>query len=603
MTTTATLAALRREIGYGQPTLPKLFGVADRASRLDRDSGAPRQRIAVIGSFTTSLLAKAVACAAVQEGMQPELYEGLYGAWRQEALNPASGLTAFGPDLVCICVDARELLEDLPLGADAAAVGDRLDAQTRDFAAVWAALCAGRKVEIIQDLLVPPAATLTGLAERRAPAGVAAFVAALNDRLIAAAGSRVAWIETDRLACEIGLNRWFGRRHYYLSKQPFDPKFLPDYAMMFRRAWRSAFARAKKVLVLDLDNTLWGGVVGDDGVGGLILGPDTPAGEAFADWGRHVKALSRRGVILAVCSKNDPEIAAAAFQHPHMALSLSDIACFHCSWEDKVEGLRRIAETLNLGVDSFVFADDNPAECALVRERLPEVAVVELGDDPTTFIDRLETGRWFGAESYSPEDFRRATAYAARSRAAAAAENVDLASHLESLAMVGRLTPATVDDLPRLAQMEQKTNQFNLTTRRYTSEQIRALIDRGDARVVAFRLADRFGDHGLVASLIAIREGDDLRIDNWLMSCRVFSRSAEAFILRRLAEWAATQGVARLTGEYLPTAKNGVVKALYARLGFRPMAGDPPGRLWERPIGPDSTLDDLASPIRPGGAG
>jgi FkbH-like protein len=363
---------------------------------------------------------------------------------------------------------------------------------------------------------------------------------------------------------------------------------------MFRAAWRSANARAKKVLVLDLDNTLWGGVIGDDGVDGIKLGSASPAGEAFEDWQRYVKALGERGVILAVCSKNDPAIAETAFTHPNSALQRSDFAAFECSWNDKAGGLRRIAKDLNVGLDSFVFCDDNPAECDLVRQELPEVAVVFLGADPAAFIDLFDAGHWFDMEAYTQEDLGRATAYTARAAALAEqAEVTDIGGYLTGLGMKARLSRPEEADIARVAQLELKTNQFNVTTRRYSEAQLRGFMARNDAVVLSFKLADKFGDHGLTSTLVAFHEDDTMRIDSWLMSCRVFSRSAEQYMLRGLIEIAEGLGAKRLVGEYLPTPKNVVVADLYPRLGFIPSEG----AFFTRELGVG--VDDLVTHIAP----
>ena len=241
---------------------------------------------------------------------------------------------------------------------------------------------AARACKIIQHTLVPPAARYCGIAERLAPAAPANQVRRLNEKLLEAGRGRVHWVDMEALATEIGARDFGATRFWHAAKLDFDPRWLPDYLPPFRAAWRAANARAKKVLVLDLDNTLWGGVIGDDGADGIAIGPGSTAGETFAEWQTYVKALGERGVVLAVCSKNSPEIAATGFANPNSVLRRADFAAFECSWNDKAGGLRRIARDLNLGIDSFVFADDNPAECALVRQELPEVAVVHLGDDP-----------------------------------------------------------------------------------------------------------------------------------------------------------------------------------------------------------------------------
>jgi len=273
-------------------------------------------------------------------------------------------------------------------------------------------------------------------------------------------------------------------------------------------------------------------------------------------------------------------------------LRREDFAAFECSWNDKAGGLRRIARALNLGLDSFVFADDNPVECALVRQELPEVAVVELGADPAQFVELFDAGCWFDLPAYTSDDLGRAAAYTARAAALAEQESAtDIDAYLASLAMTGRLYRPEEADIARVAQLELKTNQFNLTTRRYAEAAIRDFMAREDALVLAFRLADRFGDHGLVSTLIAFHEGDALRIDSWLMSCRVFARSAEQYILRGVIAEALARGAARLVGEYQPTAKNDVVAGLYSKLGFTP-SGD---TFFVREV--DAGTDDLVTHI------
>jgi FkbH-like protein len=399
-------------------------------------------------------------------------------------------------------------------------------------------------------------------------------VAALGAGLFEAGRGRVTWVELDRVAARVGLDSWFDEGGYYSARLPFRLKHLPDYMHAFRAAWRSANARVKKVLVLDLDNTLWGGVIGDAGVDGIVIGPGSATGEAFQNWGLYLKRLRARGVTLAVCSRNDPELAAAAFDHAGMVLKRTDFAAFDCSWGDKAAGLKRIAGQVGVGVDSLVFADDNPAECEQVRGALPDVGVVHLGADPARFIALLDRGQWFDLSQYTAEDMSRSSAYAARASAKAEAEAAsDISTFLGGLRMVGKIATAGRAELGRLAQLEQKTNQFNLTTRRYTEADLTVFIDRPDAVVLALWLADKFGDHGLVSSLIGMIEGDALRIDSWLMSCRVFSRTAEQFAMRRLIEAARTRGASRVVGEYIPTKKNAVVSDLFERLGFARVDG------------------------------
>ncbi|HEV3202482.1 MAG TPA: HAD-IIIC family phosphatase, partial [Bryobacteraceae bacterium] len=524
------------------PTLPQLFQLGDRLAAATPPPDAATQRIAVVGGVTIDYLRRAIACAVAAEGVFPVTYQATFGSYVQDILDPASALHAFAPDLIVIAPSHRDLIAPLPIAATAAETDAALEPAVALFRKLWASLAA-RKIRIIQHLLVPPVARYRGPADRLAPAAPANQIRRLNDALLAAGRGLVHFLDMEQLATAIGARRWSAERFHYSAKLDFDPRWLPDYLAPFRAAWRAANARAKKLLALDLDNTLWGGVIGDDGVEGIALGPASAAGEAFADWQRMLKGLAERGVVLAVCSKNAPEIAATGFTHPNSVLRREDFAAFECSWNDKAGGLRRIARALNLGLDSFVFADDNPVECALVRQELPEVAVVELGADPAQFVELFDAGCWFDLPAYTSDDLGRAAAYTARAAALAEQESAtDIDAYLASLAMTGRLYRPEEADIARVAQLELKTNQFNLTTRRYAEAAIRDFMAREDALVLAFRLADRFGDHGLVSTLIAFHEGDALRIDSWLMSCRVFARSAEQYILRGVIAEALARG-------------------------------------------------------------
>jgi FkbH-like protein len=591
-------AAFLSGLGPGDktPTLPSIFQAGDRIFEAAANPsaipvGMPTQHVAVLGALTTDYLSRAVACSVAQEGVFPFVYQAPFGSYVQEVLDPASGLHGFGPKLVVVAPDWRDLIAPLPVNTSMTDVDAALASKAELFHTMWAQL-AGKGVKIIQHTLVPPVRRYRGMAERLAPASPASQVDRLNDMLLEAGRGLITWVDMTTLAREIGTRRFAPAKFYHAARLDHDPKWLPDYLPLFRAAWRSANGRAKKVLVLDLDNTLWGGVIGDDGVEGIVVGPGSPPGEAYADWQHYVRQLGERGVILAVCSKNDPAVAAAGFGHPGSVLRRSDFSAFECSWNDKVGGLRRIADDLNVGIDSFVFCDDNPAECDLVRQELPAVAVVCLGTDPTAFIDLFDAGHWLDADHYTQEDLGRAAAYSARAAALTErAQATNIAGYLAGLDMKGSLWRPGEADIARVAQLELKTNQFNVTTRRHSEAAIRGFLDRNDAIVLAFRLEDRFGDHGLTSTLVAFHEGDTIRIDSWLMSCRVFSRSAEQFMMRGLIAIAAELGAKRLLGEYLPTPKNGVVADLYPRLGFATADGS----FFVRDI--DGEVDDLVTHV------
>lgn len=599
----ADLAQLRERLAVPRPALAEVSACASaltllahqQAARQELEhAGPPVRRIAIAGDCSVQLLGQAIICAIAQEGELAQIHAVPYDEIQQQCLEPNSALHAFRPDTVVLVPDWRATVPPLPPGSDGQVVDQALHAQVQRYEQIWNALFA-RGCRIIQHLLVPAPHPPGGVAQRLDPSSINRRVEALNTALLQASAGRVIWIEADRLAAELGLEAWSSPRFWFAGRIGFDPRFLPDYLPWFRGAWRAANGRTKKLLVLDLDDTLWGGTIGDDGPDGIALGPGHGGrGEAFVAWQRHLAQLAARGVVLAVCSKNDAQIAATGFAHPCAALHRDDFAAFVCNWDDKASNLRRIAAGLNLGLDSMVFVDDNPAERALVLQALPEVSVVDVGTDPAQFIARLESGHWFDLQYTTDDDTGRTRAYAARHQALQAQEQaLDVASYLAGLQMTASAAPAEPADLPRLAQMELKTNQFNLTSRRFSQPQLAQALEDPARVVLALRLADRFADHGLVSSLVAVREQDVLRIDSWLLSCRVFGRTAEAFMLAELVRIARATGAIAIEGEYIATARNGVVADLYPRLGFT--QADAHGRLWRRD--PALPLDDQTCAI------
>jgi FkbH-like protein len=353
---------------------------------------------------------------------------------------------------------------------------------------------------------------------------------------------------------------------------------LPALAEAMVSHVRAVLGLSRKVLVTDLDNTLWRGVIGEDGLEGIAIGPGSPEGEAHLALQRYLRELKSKGVVLAVCSKNNPEDARLPFErHTHMALRLDDFAAFRANWEDKVTNLRAMARDLSLGLESFVFLDDNPVEREWVRSQLPEVAVVELGPSPFHFVRDLDRGRYFETLSLSAEDLARAAQYrieAQRESLRSSAASLD--EFLHRLQLQARVEPVSPRNLTRVTQLINKTNQFNLTTRRYTEAQVRALAEDPGAWTGAFHLSDSMGSYGLIGVVFCRPFGGEpaWEIDTWLMSCRVLGRQMEKFMLDRLLEAAIQKRVPRIVGVYRRTAKNGMVENLYGQLGFQRTAAN-----------------------------
>jgi FkbH-like protein len=439
-----------------------------------------------------------------------------------------------------------------------------------DWRSLWQLAQERLGCQILQNNFAPPPWRIVDNHEMRHPGSLGRFIQKLNVALVEQAPAHVTIHDVDHLAASAGRWTWGDERFFHQAKIPCAPEFLVDYAHSVVSLIAAQLGLAKKCLVLDLDNTLWGGVIGDDGLGGIRLGQGEAEAEAFQAFQRYAKSLKQRGVILAVCSKNEDHIAREVFEkHSEMVLRLNDISCFVANWVDKATNLRTIAKHLNIGLNSLVFVDDNPAERSIVRQIVPEVAVPELPADPSEYIQAIERHRYFQTVSLGEEDLKRTEFYlanTAREQAEVSAGSVE--DFLKSLQMSARMGPVTEASLERTAQLIGRSNQFNLTTRRYSAAEVTAITADSQWITRTVSLADRFGDNGLIGVLFAKIDGEELRIDTWLMSCRVLKRGVEEFLLNHLYDLASTAKLKAIRGEYIPTSRNGLVKEHYAKLGF-----------------------------------
>jgi FkbH-like protein len=534
-------------------------------------------RLALLGSSTLAQLHPAIRVAGLRRRMWVETYESDYGQYWQELADPGSALHGFKPTAVLLALDAHHLAAGVGAGSSAAEADAVLAEICGRIRECWRLARENFRCLVIHQLAPPVHPALLGGNEHRLPGSRANFVARVNAEARRMADSDgVALLALDAAAQRDGLHAWHNPELWHRAKQEVSPAAAPMYGDIVMRLVAAERGRSRKALVLDLDNTIWGGVVGDDGVEGLVLGQGSPLGEAFAGFQDYARELSRRGVILAVCSKNDEKNALEPFdRHPEMVLKRGDIASFVANWRDKPANLRAVADELNIGLDALVFVDDNPFERDLVRRELPMVAVPEISDDPTSYAQTLADAGYFEAVAITAEDRARSGQYQSnRQRDALKASATDLGAYLRGLEM--RLWWRRFDrvGLARTVQLINKTNQFNLTTRRYSETDVLAVMDDPRAFGVTLRLVDRFGDNGIIAVVIGrLQNGGDLVIDTWLMSCRVLGRQVEPTTLNLVAGLAKRLGARRLVGEYVPTAKNGMVKDHYARLGFCPLAG------------------------------
>jgi len=541
--------------------------------------------VALLSSHTVDHLLPAVRVAGLQRRLALSLHVAPYGMYRQALLADDPALNAFAPQLVVLALDAHDAPLQLPLQAGQAEVDAAVAERIDELRLLWRRARERYAAQVVQQTLVPVAPPLFGSYEALVPASPRAVIERLNAAIRAAAREDgvllldLAWHAAaygDGLAEPV---RW------HQAKQLVSPTLAPLYGEHLARIAAATAGLSRKCLVLDLDNTLWGGVIGDDGIDGIQLGQGSPSGEAFLAFQRYAAQLARRGVILAVCSKNDLHVAEAAFAHPEMALKRSDIAAFVANWEDKAGNLRRIAGMLDIGLDSLVFVDDNPAERDIVRRELPEVAVPELPADVADYPARIAAAGYFEAVSFTSDDAERGRSYALNVERKAAlnqATDMDMEGYLRGLQMVLRVSRIGAAELARATQLINKTNQFNLTTRRYTEAEVERMASDPQTIALALRLEDKFGDNGLISVVLArpdtAIEADELLIDSWLMSCRVLGREVEMAVLEVLADAAAAAGWGALVGEYRPTKRNGMVAEHYPRLGFeqRPAPANAP---------------------------
>lgn len=444
-----------------------------------------------------------------------------------------------------------------------------------------AAACHERTgAEMIVCNFMPPSDFDPGPMRTRTLGSDWSFRKAVNLELGLMAPASVHLCDLEFLSSRRGTLASRDERRWFESKQPCSPALMIDVVRELGHLICSTRRAPKKVLALDLDNTLWGGVVGDDGIDGIELGDTSPRGEAFKAFQHEIKKLKARGVLLGICSKNDHQRALDAIKrHPEMVLREDDFVSMKINWEPKSDNLRQMAAELNLGLDSFVFADDNPAEIEIVRQFAPEVEAIHLGEDPSTFVARVTERRLFEPRTITAEDLQRSEQYQREAeRRVEMGSAADMDSYLKSLEMVATIRPFRPIDVPRISQLINKSNQFNLTTRRRSEAEVTDVMNADDHVGFTIRLADRFGDHGLIAILIGrVSDAGDFVIDTWVMSCRVLKRQVEEETLNELVRVASARGCMRLVGSYLPTAKNGLVKDLYAKLGFATIRTDASG--------------------------
>jgi len=551
--------------------------VVSRYERLRQSVPLLSHRAFLLRSFTVEPIIPLLRAAAFVNGIDLTVQVGDFNAYAQEILDPASRLYEFAPDLGIWALQTRDVAPELwEQYADLSSTETQhiISRVVTLFRDLLQAFRSHSQAPLIVHTLDTPPYLSQGVLDHQAETSQAAAVAQINDALRSLAKTHhgVYILDYNALVARHGRARWYDERKWLTMRMPIAAEQLVHVANEWLRFIHPLVGKVCKVLVTDLDNTLWGGVVGEDGIEGITLSADYP-GAAYRAVQRVMLDLYYRGVILAICSKNNLADATAVLEnHPGMLLRPQHFAALRINWNDKVENLRAIAAELNVGIDSLAFLDDNPVERARVRAELPAITVIEIADDPMAYARTLRDTPVFERLALSNEDRERGQYYAEQRQRLDLEQSVtSLEGFYEALRQEVKIAPVTPQTLVRVAQLTQKTNQFNLTTRRYTEQQIAEMAASLDWRVYALSVKDRFGDNGLVGIAITRDTGEVSEIDTLLLSCRVIGRTVETALLAFLVEQSRSRGKRRLQGWFIPTKKNTPAREFYATHKFTPL--------------------------------
>jgi len=552
--------------------LTKLAKVIERARTVGK-SLEPLSpfRLALLSNSTVDLITPALVASAARHGIALEIIQPSYDQVAQEAMTPDSKVNSSKPDAVLFALDFRALPLKLTLG-DVQAAEATVQGVVGYLQSLRNAIKSYSNAVCVFQTFVPPVEVLFGSLDCSLPGTLRNLIDSINRELAAwVPGSGDLLLDVASLAATVGWADWHDPRLWNMAKFPFSEELVPLYADHVARLVAAVRGKSAKVLVLDLDNTVWGGVIGDDGLNGIQVAQGDARGEAHLAVQRMALDLRKRGIVLAVSSKNTDEVARLPFeQHPEMLLKLEHIAVFQANWNDKATNIQAIAEELSLGLDSVVFLDDNPVERGLVRSLLPEVRVPELPEDPAFYARTLAAAGYFEAAAFAGEDLNRAGFYQDNARRAQLQKQVGgVEAYLASLDMTITFEPFNATGRARIVQLINKSNQYNLTTRRYTEPEVVEAESDPHVFTLQVRLADIFGDNGMISVVICRpAEAGVWKIDTWLMSCRVLGRRVENMVLGELLRHARAAGIRTLRGSYIPTERNKLVVDHYAKLGF-----------------------------------
>lgn len=529
-------------------------------------------KIAILGDCSTQHLATALKGYGYQEGYNLNIFDSDYNQIDAQIMDDESELYKHAPDTVLIYMSSEKLYQKFC----ETSLDERenfADLSIERIANYWQNLNGKMKTNILQFNFIEVDDKTFGNYGGKTPNSFIYQLRKLNFKLmeLSSQTKNAFLIDLSTIQNTYGREFVHDDKLYYIAKMPLSTNILPEVAKQILDVIKALNGKFKKCVILDLDNTLWGGVIGDDGLKSIQIG-ELGLGHVFSEFQMWLKELKNRGIILAVCSKNNEDIAKEPFEkHPEMILRLDDISMFVANWEDKATNIKHIQETINIGMDSIVFIDDNPFERNLVKGMIPDITVPELPEDPALYLSYLKSLNLFETASYSENDKDRTKQYQAevgRTTMQSNFENFD--EYLKSLEMVATVHPFDEFEFPRISQLTQRSNQFNLRTIRYTEAEIEQIAKDDKYLTLSFSLKDKFGDYGLISVVIAEKQDENtLFLDTWLMSCRVLKRGMEELIINSIIEMAKENGFSKVIGEYIPTPKNAMVEKMYSKLGFK----------------------------------
>jgi FkbH-like protein len=544
------------------------------------------KNVAILGGSTTSELTNILELFLLNNGIRPTFYESEYNKFYEDALFATPELDRFKPDIIYVHTSVVNITTFPALGDSTHTVDQLVAAELAKFRSIWNALqkynCA-----IIQNNFDLPATRSLGNLECYTPKGKIHFINRLNAGFAdAAQQTRNLYLnDINYLSSYLGLNTWFDTSLWHLSKYAVSLEAIPELAFNISQIVNAILGKTKKCLVLDLDNTCWGGVIGDDGLGGIQIGSETALAEAFSTFQSYAKSFKDRGITLAVCSKNTFATAQEGFDHPESVLKFSDFVVFKANWDPKHLNIAQIAQEINIGTDSLVFIDDNPVEREIVSSQLPSVSVPDVGVDIVNYIKHIDRNGFFETVSLSVDDMKRNDYYKDNEkRQAEQATFISYNDFLVSLDMTAIIKPFEDVYFDRITQLTNKTNQFNVTTKRYTVGEVSAAATDPNYVTLYGKLIDKHGDNGLVAVSMGHIDGTTCHIDLWLMSCRVLKRGLEQAMLDKFVSMCRDKGVSQIIGRYFKTAKNDMVADLYGNMGFTLLEQARTESLWQLDI-------------------